>query len=79
MRVKLPRALRPFSSRAYTVLAMAMCMSVFGSGLWAVALVARVMALGGSAVQLSLVMAAGAVGMVCFVLLGGVTADRLPL
>lgn len=79
MRVKLPRALRPFSSRAYTVLAVAMCMSVFGSGLWAVALVARVMALGGSAVQLSLVMAAGAVGMVCFVLLGGVTADRLPL
>ena len=79
MRVKLPRALRPFSSRAYTVLAVAMCMSVFGSGLWAVALVARVMALGGSAVQLSLVTAAGAVGMVCFVLLGGVTADRLPL
>ncbi|RKQ35432.1 MFS transporter [Kocuria tytonis] len=77
--MKLPRALMPFASRAYTVLALAMCVSVFGSGLWAVALVARVMALGGSAVDLSLVTAVGAVGMVIFVLLGGVAADRFRL
>ncbi|WP_295107682.1 MFS transporter [uncultured Kocuria sp.] len=75
----LPRALRPFSSRAYTVLVLAMCVSVFGSGLWAVALVARVMALGGSAVDLSVVTSAGAVGAVVFVLVGGVAADRFPL
>lgn len=77
--MKLPRALEPFSSRTYTVLALAMGMSVFGSGLWAVAMVARVMALGGSAVDLSLVTAAGAVGMVVFVLIGGVAADRFRL
>ena len=69
----------PFTSPAYTVLAVAMGASVFGSGLWAVALVARVMALGGSAVDLSLVTGAGALGMVVFVLLGGVAADRFPL
>ena len=69
----------PFASRAYTVLALAMAVSVFGSGLWAVAVVARVMALGGSAVDLSLVTATGAVGMVFFVLLGGVAADRFRL
>ena len=77
--MKLPRALKPFASRTYTVLALAMAVSVFGSGLWAVAVVARVMALGGSAVDLSLVTAAGAVGMVVFVLLGGVAADRFRL
>ncbi|MDO4919135.1 MFS transporter [Kocuria sp.] len=77
--MRLPRALAPFSSPAYTVLATAMAASVFGSGLWAVALVARVMALGGSAVDLSLVTAAGAVGMVIFVLLGGAAADRFRL
>ncbi|CAL8900376.1 Tetracycline efflux MFS transporter Tet(V) [Kocuria varians] len=79
MTVALPRALRPFTSRTYTVLALAMCVSVFGSGLWAVALVARVMALGGSAVDLSLVTSAGALGAVVFVLLGGVAADRFPV
>ena len=79
MTVKLPRALAPFSSRAYTVLALAMGVSVFGSGLWAVAMVARVMELGGLAVDLSLVTAAGAVGMVVFVLVGGVAADRFRL
>ena len=79
MTVKLPRALAPFSSREYTVLALAMGVSVFGSGLWAVAMVARVMELGGSAVDLSLVTAAGAVGMVVFVLVGGVAADRFRL
>lgn len=79
MTVKLPRALAPFSSRAYAVLALAMGVSVFGSGLWAVAMVARVMELGGSAVDLSLVTAAGAVGMVVFVLVGGVAADRFRL
>lgn len=73
------RALKPFGTPAYAVLACAMCMSVFGSGLWAVALVAKVMALGGSAVDLSMVTAAGAVGAVAFVLVGGVTADRVRL
>ena len=75
----LSRALRPFASPAYRVLAFAMCMSVFGSGLWAVALVGRVVALGGTAVQLSGVTAAGALGAVVFGLGGGVTADRVRL
>lgn len=75
----LPAILTPFRTPAYAKLAFAMCASVFGSGLWAVALVAQVMDLGGSAVELSLVTGVGAVGLVAFVLVGGVAADRAPL
>ncbi|MCM3688475.1 MFS transporter [Kocuria rosea] len=75
----LPRALAPFRLGQYRVLASAMFVSVFGTGMWAVALVQQVVRLGGSAVDLSGVTAVGALGIVAFVLVGGIAADRLPL
>lgn len=75
----LPRALEPFRLGRYRVLAFAMFVSVFGTGMWAVALVQHVIRLGGTAVDLSAVTAVGALGMVLFVLVGGIAADRYPL
>jgi MFS family permease len=75
----LPRALEPFRLGRYRVLAFAMFSSVFGAGMWAVALVHQVLQLDGTAVDLSAVTAVGALGMLVFVLVGGIAADRFPL
>ncbi|MEE2523564.1 MFS transporter [Pseudarthrobacter sp. J75] len=72
------RALRPFVHRDYRVLIAALAISIFGSGMWAVAMVYQVIALGGGPLELSLVAAAGSVGLVAFVLAGGIAADRFP-
>ncbi|MBD1543676.1 MFS transporter [Arthrobacter sp. IA7] len=74
----LPRALRPFSHREYRVLIGALAVSIFGSGMWAVAMVYQVIHIGGGPLELSLVAAAGSVGLVAFVLAGGIAADRVP-
>jgi len=74
---RLPRALRPFRHRDYALLAASMAASLFASGLWIVALVYQVIALGGGPSQLSLVSAAAATGLLLSVLLGGVAADRM--
>jgi len=76
--VPLPRALRPFSHREYRVLIGALAVSIFGSGMWAVAMVYQVIHIGGGPLELSLVAAAGSVGLVAFVLAGGIAADRVP-
>ena len=68
----LPRALEPFRLGRYRVLAFAMFSSVFGAGMWAVALVHQVLQLDGTAVDLSAVTAVGALGMLVFVLVGGI-------
>lgn len=73
-----PRALRPFAHREYRVLIAALAISIFGSGMWAVAMVYEVIHLGGGPLELSLVAAAGSVGLVAFVLAGGIAADRVP-
>lgn len=73
-----PRALRPFVHREYRVLIAALAVSIFGSGMWAVAMVYQVIHLGGGPLQLSLVATAGSVGLVAFVLAGGIAADRVP-
>ncbi|MET1021004.1 MAG: MFS transporter [Arthrobacter sp.] len=73
-----PRALRPFSHREYRVLIAALAVSIFGSGMWAVAMVYEVIHLGGGPLELSLVAAAGSVGLVAFLLAGGIAADRFP-
>ncbi len=73
-----PRALRPFVHREYRVLITALAISIFGSGMWAVAMVYQVIHLGGGPLELSLVAAAGSVGLVAFVLAGGIAADRVP-
>lgn len=72
------QALRPFVHREYRVLISALAISIFGSGMWAVAMVYQVIHLGGGPLELSLVAAAGSVGLVAFVLAGGIAADRVP-
>ena len=60
------------------MLITALAISIFGSGMWSVAMVYEVIYLGGGPLQLSLVAAAGSVGLVAFLLVGGIAADRLP-
>jgi MFS family permease len=60
------------------VLIAALAVSIFGSGMWAVAMVYQVIHLGGGPLELSLVATAGSVGLVAFVLAGGIAADRFP-
>ncbi|MDR6986793.1 MFS family permease [Paenarthrobacter nitroguajacolicus] len=72
------RALRPFVHRDFRVLISALSISIFGSGMWAVAMVYEVIHLGGGPLELSLVATAASIGLVGFVLAGGIAADRLP-
>ncbi|MEQ4300013.1 MFS transporter [Plantactinospora sp. B6F1] len=70
--------LRPFRSGQYQLLAGALTMSLFAAGVWMIAVVWQVIALGGGPGQLSFVSAAMAAGMVSTALFGGVLADRVP-
>ena len=74
----LPRALTPFRSQAYRRLAVALVLSTFAGGVWIVALVWEVIALGGGPAQLSIVSTAGAIGVLLPALVAGVVADRVP-
>jgi MFS family permease len=74
----LPRPIRPFRHREYRLLVTSMAASLFASGLWLVAGVYQVIALGGGPTELSVVATAAAFGMLVSVLVGGVAADRLP-
>lgn len=72
------RAVRPLRHPAYRWLAANLACSVLAEGLWIVAVVWQVVALGGGATEFSLVSGALALGAVLTALLGGVLADRLP-
>ncbi len=74
----LPRALKPLETGQYRLLALALVLSLFGTGVWIVAVVWQVIELGGTPVDLSIVATAGSIGLVLAVLLGGVAADRIP-
>ena len=74
----LPRALSPLRHSHYRLLVASMAFSLLAAGLWAVALVWQVVALGGGPAALSLVTALGAGGMLATTLLGGALADRIP-
>lgn len=76
--VRLPRALQPFGDAQYRLLVGAMTLSLFGSGMWIVAVVWQVIELGGGPIDLSVVATGSAVGAVAAVLVGGVVADRVP-
>ncbi|WP_217428054.1 MFS transporter [Microlunatus speluncae] len=76
--MKIPRALRPLTTPAYRWLAAALVSSLVGSGVWMVALVWQIVAIGGGAADLSLAAGAAAVGMLLTTLLGGALADRMP-
>jgi MFS family permease len=75
---RLPRPIRPFRHREYRLLVTSVAASLFASGLWIVASVYQVIALGGGPSELSVVATATAVGLLVSVLGGGVAADRLP-
>jgi MFS family permease len=74
----LPRALAPLRHRHYRLLAASMALSLLSAGLWAVAVVWQVVALGGGPAALSLVTGLSAGGMLASTLVGGVLADRVP-
>ncbi|MGY1725237.1 MFS transporter [Blastococcus sp. SYSU DS0533] len=74
----LPRALAPLRHRSYRLLAAAMALSLLTQGLWAIAMVWQVVALGGGPGGLSLVAALSSGGMLVMTLLGGALADRVP-
>jgi MFS family permease len=74
----LPRALAPLRHRHYRFLAASMALSLLSAGLWAVAVVWQVVALGGGPAALSLVTGLSAGGMLASTLVGGVLADRVP-
>jgi len=75
---RLPRALRPFADPAFDLLTAALTMSLFGGGVWLVAMVAAVFAIGGGPADLSIIATGNAAGMIVAVLLGGALADRFP-
>ena len=72
-----PRALSHLRNPAYRWLAAALVSSLIGSGIWMVALVWQIVAIGGGAAELSLVAGASAIGMLLTTLLGGALADRM--
>src|SRR3954469_22050694 len=74
----LPRALAPLRHSRYRMLAASMALSLLSAGLWAVAVVWQVVALGGGPAALSLVTGLSASGMLASTLFGGVLADRVP-
>ena len=75
---RLPRALRPLRHREFRLLVASAVASLLADGLWLVALVWQVIALGGGPSDLSVVATATSAGLVAAVLLGGVAADRFP-
>lgn len=75
---RLPRALRPFASGQYRLLAGALVFSMLSVGIWLVASVWQVIQLGGSPTDLSLVAGGASLGLVLSVLIGGAAADRIP-
>lgn len=74
----LRRAIAPLGQPAYRRLAIALVLSTFAGGVWAIAIVWEVIRFGGGPGQLSLVATAGTLGVVLAALLGGVVADRVP-
>lgn len=74
----LPRALRPFGDPQYRLLVVSLAFSLLASGVWIVALVWQIIALGGGPSEVSLVATGSSIGLVLAVLFGGVLADRVP-
>jgi MFS family permease len=74
----LPPALKPLRHRDYRLLFAALAISLTGDGIWLVAIAFQVIEIGGGPVQLSLVAGAFSVGLLGFLLIGGIVADRLP-
>ncbi|MCV7321306.1 tetracycline efflux MFS transporter Tet(V) [Mycolicibacterium confluentis] len=70
--------LAPFRFREYRLLIAAVSLSIFAEGMWAVVMALQVMELDHDPAALSLVAACLGAGLVGFVLVGGIAADRFP-
>ncbi len=71
------RVLRPLGHRDFRVLFAAVVLSVFAAGMWAVVMVYTVIGAGGGPLELSLVAAANAAGLLLCAIPGGIVADRV--
>lgn len=77
VRERMPRALRPFRIGQYRLLATALALSLFGAGVWLIAVVFHLKGAGGGPIEVSIVATANAVGLLLAVLVGGALADRV--
>lgn len=71
------RVLAPFHVREYRLLIGALAISIFAEGMWAVVMALQVIALDADPTSLSLVATCLGAGLVSFVLVGGIAADRI--
>ncbi|GFG55387.1 MFS transporter [Mycolicibacterium agri] len=71
------RVLAPFQSRAYRLLIAAVSLSIFAEGMWAVVMALQVIELSDDPAALSLVATCMGTGLVAFLLIGGLAADRI--
>jgi DHA3 family tetracycline resistance protein-like MFS transporter len=71
------RVLAPFHSREYRLLITAVSLSIFADGMFAVVLALQVIELDNNPVSLSIVTTCWGAAFVAFVLVGGITADRI--
>ncbi|WP_345803490.1 MFS transporter [Microbacterium sp. AZCO] len=69
--------MRPLAHRDFRMLFAAVVLSIFGAGMWAVVMVYTVIDAGGGPVDLSLVAACNAVGLLACAIPGGIVADRV--
>ena len=72
------RVLAPFRVREYRLLIAAVSITILAEGMWAVVMALQVIALDNDPAALSLVAACLGGGLVAFVLVGGIAADRIP-
>ncbi|WP_395310377.1 tetracycline efflux MFS transporter Tet(V) [Mycobacterium sp. AMU20-3851] len=72
------RVLAPFKFRDYRLLIAAVALSIFATGMWTVVMALQVIAISNDPTALSLVATCLAAGLVAFVLVGGIAADRFP-
>lgn len=71
------RVLAPFRFREYRLLITALSLSIFAEGMWAVVMALQVIELDNDPATLSLVATCLGLGLVAFLLVGGIAADRL--
>lgn len=70
------RVLAPFQVREFRLLIAAVSLSIFAEGMWAVVMAMQVIELNNDPAALSLVATCLGVGLVGFILVGGIAADR---
>jgi DHA3 family tetracycline resistance protein-like MFS transporter len=71
------RVLTPFKFREYRLLIAAVSLSIFAEGMWTVVMALQVIELDNDPASLSLVATCLGAGLVAFVLVGGLAADRI--